>query len=208
MRTSSLFHLLLLIAALAAPGCAKLVPIGQELPMHRQVAPLPPGPVCRVAVLPFVNDSDYPLADTLVSKVFMAQFQSSGDHLVVQEGDIAKTYQQLRIMPGEAPSLEQMRIIADRVQAQLLITGIIMKMREERGEHGSANPNIVLDVQIRDARSGEPLWTTFHRRRGTDYQKAMHFGTIHTVSGLSRQMAEEILNLWQEKGLPQCNVSL
>jgi hypothetical protein len=126
--------------------------------------------------------------------------------LLIQEGDILKVYQQLHLLPGDAPSLEEFRIVADRVNAQALITGIVLEMREGPGEHGTVNPMLVLELEIRDGRSGEILWTSFHRRQGTDYKKIMHFGTIHTMSGLSRQITEEIINLWYEKGLTQCNV--
>jgi hypothetical protein len=176
------------------------------LPLHHEITALPSGPICRVAVLPFLNDSEYPLGDAVVSKVFAAQFQQSGDYMMVQDGEILKVYQQLRLLPGTEPSLEQYQIIADRINAQLLITGIIMEMREDRGEHNTVNPMLVLDIQLRDGRNGETLWTIFHRRQGTDYKKTMHFGTIHTMTGLSRQMAVEIINLLYEKGLVQCNV--
>ena len=101
----------------------------------------------------------------------------------------------------------QLQIITNRLNARLLITGIIMEMREDRAEHGTVDPMLIMDIQIRDGRSGETLWNAFHRRQGTDYKKTMHFGTIHTVTGLSRQMAEEIINLWFNKGLTQCDVS-
>jgi hypothetical protein len=204
---------LLALLAILTGGCgtlpkvADLLPGGDRFPIHRQAASLPPGSLCRVAVLPFLSDSDFPLADAIANKVFKAEFQNSGGHLVAQEGDILKVYQQLHLLPGETPTLEQMQIVADRVNAQLLITGVVLEMREAPGEHGTVNPKIVIEIQIRDGRSGEILWTALHRRQGNDYKKIMHFGTLHTVAGLSRQMAEEIINLWYKKGLNQCNES-
>jgi len=180
-------------------GCAETVPL------HREIKPLPQGPLCRVAVLPFLNDSGFPLADVLLQKVFAAQLLRSGDHLVIQEGEVVKAYQQLQLFPGVSPGLDQLKVIADRVNAQFLLTGIVLEMREDRSDHQTVNPLIILEVQLRDAKNGEILWTTFHRRKGTDYKKTMHFGTIHTVTGLSRQMAVEIINLFYEKGLQQCN---
>jgi hypothetical protein len=187
-------------------GCGALWG-ARDLPLQQQLSALPPGPVCRVAVLPFLSDSDFPLADAIAGKVFATQLQESGDYLISQEGDILKVYKQLHILPGVAPTTEQLQIIADQVHAQLLITGVVLEMREDRGEHNTVNPLLVEEVQIRDGHSGETLWTTYHRRQGSDYKKTMHFGTIHTVSGLSRQMAVEIINLWFKKGLPQCDVS-
>lgn len=192
--------LFFLLSTFLLSGCAP------QMPIHRQLAPLPSGPICRVAVLPFLNDSDYPLGDAIAQKVFATKFHNTGNYLVIQEGDILKVYQQLQILPGMAPTNEQFQIIADRVNAQLLISGIVMEMREDRGEHNTLIPVIIMDAQIRDGRSGEVLWTTLHRRQGSDYKKTMHFGTIHSVTGLSSQMAEEIINLWYRKGLKQCDV--
>jgi hypothetical protein len=199
--------LFLVLFVLLGTGCETLLMRSDPLPVHRQLAPLPPGPICRVAVVPFLNDTDYPLADAIFHKVFAAQFQASGNYLVVQEGDILKIYQQLRLLPGETPTPEQLQIVGRRVNAQLLITGTVMEMRENRDRLGSTDPVIAAEIQIRDGNNGESLWTAYHRRQGIEYQKAMHFGTIHTITGLSRQMAMEIINLWQKKGLKQCDVS-
>jgi hypothetical protein len=193
---AALFNLIL------CSGCV----LREQLPYHRAKAPLVPGQVCRVAVLPFLNDSDFPQADVIVKKIFMAQFQEAGDYQVLQEGDTLKVYQQLRIHQTRAPNLEQMQIVADRVDAQLLVTGIVMEMREDPGPYATVNPKIIMEIDLRDGRSGEILWTAYHSRKGSDYTKTMHFGTIHSIAGLSRQMIVEIINLWFEKGLPQCNV--
>lgn len=190
---------------LAGVGCSPLLPWTDGVPMRREVSPLPSENGCRIAVLPFLNDSEFPQGGLLVQKVFAAQLLSSGEHLLTPEGDIVKAYQQLHLLPGAAPTLEQLRIIADRVNAPLLLTGIVLEMREGRSEHQTVNPQLILEVELRDPVNGEILWTTFHRRKGTDYKKTMHFGTLHTVTGLCRQMAEEIINLWYEKGFSQCN---
>jgi hypothetical protein len=192
---------MLLLSLPLFSGCA-----GSGAPQHRQMAALPSGAVCRVAVLPFVNDSDFLNADAVLAKVLSARLQDSTDYLLAQDGDVLKAYRQLGLLPGRVPDLEQLQIIADRVDARLLISGIVLEMREDRGDHGSVNPVIVLEVQIRDGRSGEVLWTTFHRRQGADYKKTMHFGSIHTITGLSRRMVDEVITLWLKKGLTQCNV--
>lgn len=196
----------MLLLGMFGSGCS-LLPGFHTLPYSQQMAPLPPGSICQVAVLPFVDESEYPLAGAIAGKVFASQLQAEGDYLVVQEGDVLKVYQQLHILPAWAPTEEQMQIIANRLHAQLLITGIVLEMREDRGEHGTVNPRIIEEIQIRDGRTGQVIWTTFHRRQGTDYTKTMHFGTIHTVTGLSKQMAVEIINLWFKKGLAKCNES-
>jgi polysaccharide biosynthesis protein PelC len=201
------YCLLIVSYSMLFTGCATMPMVAEQLPLHRELASLPAGPVCRVAVLPFLNDSDFPLGEAIAGKVFATQLQELTDYWIIQDGDILQVYQQSQILPGGAPSLEQLQIVADRTKAQLLITGIVMEMREDRGQHGTVNPVLIMEVQIRDGRSGEALWTSYHRRMGNDYQKAMHFGAIHTVTGLSQRVAVEIINQWLNKGLTQCNAS-
>lgn len=200
-------HVCLILLVLFAAGCAARLPGGQQLPLPRQMQPLPAGSICRVAVLPFVNDSDYPLADAIFGKVFAAQMRLAGNYQLVQEGDILKIYQQLRILPGDAPTPEQLQVVASRLDAQLLVGGKIIEMRENPGQHFSVNPVLAVDVQLHDGQSSEALWGIYHRRQGSDYRTAMHFGAKHTVTGLSQQVAVEIINLWLKKGLPRCDVS-
>ncbi len=218
-HTRAGYGLILILLALLVTGCSSthttsgVVPIDlaflgvTQFPVNQKAGSLPKGPICRVAVLPFVNDSEYPQADALFDKVFTSELRNLTNYLVVQEGDILKVYQQLRALPGQVLSPEELQLVADRVDAQLLISGIVLEMSENRSLHEGVDPTITVDVQIRDGSSGDVLWTTLHRRRGIDYRKVMHFGAIHTVTGLSSQMAIEIINLWFGKGLTQCDVS-
>ncbi len=202
---SKLLHsLLLLILAFAFSGCAAKQ---GSFPYHTKIAPLPEGSICRVAVLPFVNEADFPLADSIAYKVFLTEFAGAGNYHLAQEGDVLKVYQHLRLLPGTSLNPEQLKLLGGRLGAQLLITGNVIETRENPGEHGSVNPVLALNIQIRDAGSGDVLWSTYHQRQGTDYRKAMHFGTIHTVTGLNQQVAREIINLWLRQGLKQCDVS-
>ena len=203
----SLRCLLLPLLLLLLSGCAAVVTKFDQMPQHRQMAPLPSGSVCRVAILPLQNGSDFPLADAIFSKVLTAQFTAASNALVVPEGDILKVYQQLRILPGAAPTPEQLLLVASRLEAQLLVTGTIIEMRENPGLNRSINPVLAVDLLLRDGQSTEPLWGVYHRRQGSDYRTAMHFGTIHTVTGLSHQVAVEIINHWFKKGFPRCDVS-
>jgi hypothetical protein len=192
---------------LSSVGCEAILPGQLKLPLQREMAPLPSDSVCRVAVLPFVNQSDYPMGDAIVGKVFSAKFSASGYSGVIQEGDILTAYQHMRIFPYEELDLEQLQVVAELVGAQLLITGVIIEMRDDLLQHSAVNPRLVMEIQIRNGRSGETLWTIFHRRQGSEYQKALHFGTIYSMTGLTQQMAEEIITLMHEKGYYQCNVS-
>ena len=51
-------------------GVVSVVESELELPILQRLRPLPVEPACRVAVLPFVNESDYPSAEIISYKVF------------------------------------------------------------------------------------------------------------------------------------------
>jgi polysaccharide biosynthesis protein PelC len=196
------YFVLILILLLSTSGCR-----GSLLPYSQQMTSLPPGPICQVAVLPFQSESDFPQAGAISHKVFTAQLRSAGNYLVVQEGDVLKIYQQLRLLPWQPPTPEQLQLLASRLGVQLLISGKVLEMREDPGNQAAVNPVLALEVDIFDGRNGGSLWRTYHRREGTEYRKAMHFGTIHTVTGLSQQVSREIINLWFKEGLTKCDVS-
>jgi len=179
----------------------------QQLPNLQRLSPLPSGPICRVAVLPFESDSDYPLASLIASMVFSAQLTATENFIVAQAGDVRKIYQQLRILPGHPLTQEQYRILGSRLNVQLLITGKVIKMQENPAAKGSVNPILTLQIDILDGSTAKTLWSTYHHRQGIDYQKAMHFGTIHSVTDLCQQVAHEIINLWFKQGLTPCDVS-
>lgn len=190
-----------LLALCLVSGCAG------RLPYFQTHAPLPRGPLCRVAVLPFANDTDFHLGGAIYHKVFQAELISRTDYVLIQEGDIRSVYRQFRLFPGHQLTTEQLALFGDRLDAQLLVTGTVSEMRENPGEHRTVNPVLAQTVRVHDARSGEVLWSTYHRREGSEYRKAMHFGKVYTVTGLAQRVAQEILQLWLEQGLTTCDVS-
>lgn len=183
-------------------GCAST-----SLPDLQRLKPIPAEPVCRVAVLPFTSESDYPLAGTIAYKVFLAELNTSGNFKVTQEGDVHNLYQQLRIPYGQYPTQQQFQILANRLNVQLLYTGNVIEMRENPGSEGGGNPVLAMRVDILDGHTADTLWSIYNHREGIDYQKTMHFGIINTIGGLCQQVSREIINLTFQQGLKQCDVS-
>lgn len=158
---------------------------------------------CRIAVLPFLNESHYKQGDIILQKVFTAELIKAGDYSIAQEGDILKLYQQIKIYSGHSPDYEQLRIIADRLNVQLLITGRIIEMNENL-VNLSVNPELALSVQIFDAKTGTILWTTYHRKNGEQYRTLLHFGKINSITTLAQIMTQEVIEKWISEGFKKC----
>lgn len=181
-------------------GCAANKPNLQRL------TPLPAGKICRVAVLPFIDNSEFDQGGLVVTRVFTAEFARRGNYMVLPEGDVRNVYRHLRIPPGKMPDVEQIQILGNQMEAQLIVVGNIYDMEERTTDGYTANPVLALNLQLLDPKSGNIIWTTYHRREGAQYRTFMHFGLINTISELARRVSQEILEQWfSAGGLKPCS---
>jgi len=180
-----------------------LLGCGPRLPALDKLAPLPEEKVCRIAVIPFASEADSPQGATLFYRVFLAELVRLGQFDVVQEGDVREVLRNLRIWPEQQPELEQIKILGERLGSPLLVEGTLLEM-EETSKGGASNPSIAVSLQILDSGNGKTLWTTYHRREGSEYRKIMHFGVIHTATSLADRVSQEILERWFQEGLNKC----
>lgn len=178
----------------------------KESPALHKLAPLPDnGGICRVAVLPFINETDYPLADTLMYKVFVTELNKTGNIFVSQEGDVRRIYRQIKVVPGRMPFVEQLRALAGRLGVQVVVTGNVVEMKEKASKYSSElEPAIAVVLRIIDADTGRTLWTTYHRREGRQYRVALHFGKVNTVTALAKKIVQEIIETWLDEGIKEC----
>lgn len=163
----------------------------------------PATPICRIAVLPFLNHTDYPQGDVIFSRIFVAELNRRGGFNVIPEGDVRKTLRQLKLTPKDTPAHEQMMILADRLAVDAVISGEIVTMHEEQGAK-ETKPRLAVDAQLTPVGSSRPMLTTYHQRTGEEYRTVMHFGLVNTMTSLAALVSDEILTTWQEKGLTPC----
>lgn len=198
MSCSRVLSFIVLAAVVAAAGCAP----SSSGPTFNLLAKTPK-PICKIAVLPFVNTTNYVQGDTIFYRIFVAELYRLGGFTVAQEGDVRRILRQMKVTPKEAPSYEQRLVLADRLGVDALITGEVIAMHEEEGLL-ETNPLLAVDLQLLATESNTPIITTYHRRRGEDYRKVMHFGLVNTMTSLAVKVSDEILEIWFAKGVKPC----
>jgi hypothetical protein len=162
-------------------------------PISQQLSPFPEEGVCRVAVLPLKNSSNYRDGDLLFYRVFTAELASRHDFELVQEGDIRAAYRQVKVNPHtDRLKFEQMRIIGDYLDVQVMVVGFITEMGE-KVKQGKNVPYITVTFELIRADTGRTILTSHHRRNGLDYHTVMHFGVISNLTQLSHLISQEIL---------------
>lgn len=174
----------------------------ERLPTLYKLNSMPQEGACRIAVLPFVNRSSYPLADAIAYRVLMSKLVATNQFDVAQEGDVREAFQFLRIGYGQQPDMEQLRILGDYLRIKLFVVGEVLELAEPR--EISAGPNMAVLIKIIDSRTGQVLWSTYHKRSGDYYRKIMHYGVIGTVTGLADQIFKEVVELWIKEGFRGC----
>ena len=162
-----------------------------------------PLPICRIAVLPFVNNTDYVQGGAIVTRIFVAELNRLGGFTVVQEGDVRRILRQMQIAPKESPGYEQRRVLADRLGVDAIVSGEIVAMHEEVNTK-ETNPLLAVDLKLLAVGSNTPVITTYHSRRGEEYRKLMHFGMVNTMTSLAVMVSDEILEIWFAKGVKPC----
>jgi len=188
---------LLLALFLLLTGCA------EKYPRLEIIAPLPENPSCRVAILPFAYQGDFPRGENILYKVFIAEMAAVPGFDVVAEGDVLQLYKQFRLFPTDQPNEEQLRLLAQRLDAETLVLGDILRMTEmDNGSEVSTELTLILNLHAGD--SGKLLWSTYHKRQGEDYRNVLHYGRVNSMSGLARRMTNEIITVWIENGMKQC----
>lgn len=188
-----IFGLLIFVVAFGA-SCS------QKDPKIVQLAPLPES-ICRIAVMPSINKTEYRDGDVLFYRVFTSELSRDTEFDLVQEGDIRKVFRQIGLSPGlQLPDYDQLRIIGDHIKSDILLSSVILQMQEVSLK-GENIPFMTVKVDILDSKTGKTLWSIYHMGDGTQYRKAMHFGVITTITQLSRQISEEIIVKLHSEGL-------
>lgn len=173
----------------------------QKDPRFEQIAPLPES-ICRIAVVPFVNRTEYLNGGILFYRVFVSEFSRFGDYQLVPEGDIRRVFRQLHIVPGvQQPEYDQLRVIGDYLNADIMLSGTILQMKEVFLGIDETIPYITVKLNLLDARSGRTLGSIYHARDGNQYRKVMHFGVTTTVTQLATKISREIVEKLISKGL-------
>lgn len=187
----------LLFLVLLAMGCSTEVPVLQKL------APLPEQGSCKIAVLPFINESSYAQGGAIIGQIFLSQLVATGHFEVFQEGDILELYRQLQLYPNRLPDQEQLEMLGGRLGPDLFVGGVLQTMYQ-RKKGNDINTELTFSLQVYDGRTGQILWTTYHRRLGSEYQQLMHLGRINSITALASRMSKEIISDWLTQGMPTC----
>lgn len=188
----------LVLLLLTVSGC-----LSQRSPQVRLAAATSGRSVCRLAVLPFTNETGQPAAAVQVYRIFTSELIAAGAYQVEPEGEVYFFLNRSRLRPGDLFDSENYAELARQLEVDVIVRGRVIALESRKGANGSV-PHCALQIDLLSADNGELLASTYHRRSGDDFQKVLHFGTIRTTSELLAQISREVITAWKKKGLSHC----
>ncbi|BCA79349.1 hypothetical protein [Desulfuromonas sp. AOP6] len=175
-------------------------------PETHKVSAFSGGTVCRIAVLPFLNESREKEAGDLMYRIFLNELTAAGIGEVVSEGDVRQFMVLFRQLPQDfhATSSPIMAQLMEHFDVDAIVRGRIAEYGTESAGQDANIPYVALQVEMVSAKDGARLLSTFHRRGGNDYRKALHFGVVRTKTGLFAKVSKEVIDNWRVKGEFSC----
>jgi hypothetical protein len=194
VRNISTIFMIPTLLVCALTGCIK-----QELPVLQTFEPVMQQRSCRIAVLPFVNNSEFSAGGNMATRILQSQLNGLDNVELVQEGDIRNYYQQLSVYPGQRLTFEEQQILARNLDIQFFIDGTVIAMADGRDDQQNGTPLFVVEINVIDAGQGRDVATVYHRRQGSDYCQVLHFGCLNTLTELVYQTFKEVLQKWKKE---------
>jgi len=140
----------------------------------------------RVAVIPFVNDSDRPRAGEILALQTVRHLASAGTLDVIDPGVVRETSLRARVIQRDGLSTPQAELLRDLLEADLVITGQVHRYDPS---HSGADPPVVsFSVRAVDTTSLQVVWAGFGYNRGDDGDVLFQSRRVRTAHELAFQM--------------------
>ena len=169
-----------------AKACA---PAGRFGPRNAFRSPLlEPGAPRKVAVLPFLNETQRRGAGETMALEFVRQLEAAGNFQVVEPGLVRDELLRYRIVTEEGVSLDTARVVSELLRTDLVLAGYV------RDYDDGGVPRVDFTVLLLDNGNSEILWQGSSHNRGDDGVWFFDAGTVGTAAGLACRMARSAVD--------------
>lgn len=142
----------------------------------------------KVAVLPFQNLTDDPIAGEVTTRIFHAELIRSGLFAVEELGNIEDFMFQQRIRRRAELDRRHLLLLRRRLETEAVIMGTV-----SRFEYVGEVPRVALAVRMVTTEEGRIVWKARIERDGEDYLLVLNLGRIRSLQQLCRAVARELI---------------
>lgn len=168
--------------------------------------PKPQTRLCRVALLPLLNESEDFTATALCYRTMLTELMAAPEVQISNPTDMKNILRRREIFPSSiyAASPQVLEEIAAELDVDGYIRGKILTYEQRHVGRSGKVPYISLQLELLQT-DGSLVSQLFYARSGDEYRSLMHYGVIRTYTGLLARMMEEIIQRWDEQGQIGCN---
>ena len=149
--------------------------------------------VHTVAVLPFANLTPTQSAAERVRDVFATVLQATGGVYVLPPGEVAKGIARVNPASATSPSAEEVMSFAKAVNADAVITGIVLEYGEARS--GSATANYIsISVKMMEAKTGKIVWSAASTRGGVGASQRLFGGGGEPMNEVTARAVDDLID--------------
>lgn len=168
--------------------------------------PKPQTRLCRVALLPLLNESEDLTATALCYRTMLTELIAAPEVQISNPTDMKNILRRREIFPSNIYAASP-HVLQD-IAAELGVDGylrvkILAYEQRSVGRSGKV-PHIALQLELLQT-DGSLVSQLFHARSGDEYRSLMHYGVIRTYTGLLARMMEEIIQEWDHEGQIGCD---
>jgi hypothetical protein len=168
--------------------------------------PKPQARLCRVALLPLLNESEDSTATALCYRTMLTELIAAPEVQISNPTDMQNILRRREIFPSSiyaAPPHVLQDIAAELDVDGYLRVKILAYEQRNVGRSGEV-PHIALQLELLQT-DGSLVSQLFHARSGDEYRSLMHYGVIRTYTGLLARMMKEIIQQWDQQGQIGCD---
>ncbi len=162
--------------------------------------------LCRVALLPLLNETENTTAATLCYRTMVTELMAAPPLRVCNPAEVKNALRRRQIYPSEIYSAQAplLKAMAKELQVDGYIRGKVITFTREYADSATQVPHITLQLELLKA-DGSLISQVFYTRRGDDYRSLMHYGVVYSYTELAARMTREIIVKWIEQGQVGCN---
>ena len=144
------------------------------------------GRIASVAVLPFVNETQWRNAGDVIALQFVRQLEASGRFHAVEPGVLRDELLRFRIVMEGGVALDSARIVLDLVQADLVLAGYVREYEDAAGP--GAAPRLQITALLLERKNNEVVWESTSYSQGDAGVFFFDAGLVRTMPGLACRM--------------------
>lgn len=152
----------------------------------------PAGGTLTIAALPLANLTNRPEAARVVLEQLIVELLRRPDVSLVPPGAVEQALTELRIRDPGALTLEQTRVLGQKLSATVLLVGTVSDYRQET-DGGRALPVVSVNLRAVETEEGRVVWASLHTRSGSDSESIFGIGRVTSLPDLASTVVREMV---------------